>query len=276
MLIFRDVFLEADCFDDDYFAIFEDVDLGWRLWLMGYRVVMAPESFVYHRGHSTLDRQKAGKKRFLMHRNALMTIIKNYDDENLKKILPLAFILAVKRALLFMDIKKESFYFWKEDDLNVHMPPNLEEGCIHLAALDDVMENFVSIKRRREAVQAKRKRADREIFRLFKDPFRNLMGYKEYLWEEVSLFGHFSFEELFACEKEYENRLNEGIYHAEKTLGNLRKKIRKERWNIPVNVNNPNRIGQISDKFFRSFVQQGLGATLGKVSNHLVALMRKM
>ena len=46
MFIHKDVFVEADCFDDDYFAIFEDVDLGWRLWVMGYRVVMAPR---FHR-----------------------------------------------------------------------------------------------------------------------------------------------------------------------------------------------------------------------------------
>ncbi len=114
MFIYKDVFREADCFDDDYFAIFEDVDLGWRLWVMGYRVVMAPDSIVYHRGHSTLDSQKETKKRFLMHRNALMTIIKNYDDDNLRKILPLALTLAVKRALLFMNIDKKGFYFWED------------------------------------------------------------------------------------------------------------------------------------------------------------------
>ena len=39
MLIHRDIFLEVGGFDESFFAYFEDVDLGWRLWLMGYRVV---------------------------------------------------------------------------------------------------------------------------------------------------------------------------------------------------------------------------------------------
>ena len=33
MLVRRDAFLDAGGFDEDYFAYFEDVDLGWRLWL---------------------------------------------------------------------------------------------------------------------------------------------------------------------------------------------------------------------------------------------------
>ena len=31
---------------------FEDVDLGWRLWLLGYRVRYVPDSIVYHRHHA--------------------------------------------------------------------------------------------------------------------------------------------------------------------------------------------------------------------------------
>ncbi len=33
MLIKRSVFLDLDGFDEDYFAYFEDVDIGWRCWL---------------------------------------------------------------------------------------------------------------------------------------------------------------------------------------------------------------------------------------------------
>src|SRR5207249_1502513 len=38
MAIRRDVFLGSGAFDEDYFAFFEDIDLGWRLWVLGYRV----------------------------------------------------------------------------------------------------------------------------------------------------------------------------------------------------------------------------------------------
>ena len=264
MFILKDVFKKAGCFDDDYFAIFEDVDLGWRLWIMGYSVVMAPNSFVYHRGHSTLDSQKDAKKRFLMHRNALMTIIKNYDDDNLRKILPLALALAVKRALLFMNIDKKGFYFWEKESPAIRIPPKYEEGCIHLAAMDDVFSAFAGLKKKREEVQRARKRDDSEIFRLFKDPFRNLMGYKEYLWDEVSLFGAFSLESLFDCRQEYKKRVDEGIYHAENSLALLRKGIDKEIQQHGTGVAEKTEAISLTKKFSTHLVQQGVGATFKK------------
>ena len=42
MLIRRDAFLDAGGFDAAYFAYYEDVDLGWRLWSGGQRVLFAP------------------------------------------------------------------------------------------------------------------------------------------------------------------------------------------------------------------------------------------
>ena len=41
-------------FDERYFMFFEDVDLGWRLWLLGYRVRYVPASLVYHRHHASM------------------------------------------------------------------------------------------------------------------------------------------------------------------------------------------------------------------------------
>ena len=41
MLVSRDVYLSSGGFDDDFFAYFEDVDFGWRLWVLGYRVCLA-------------------------------------------------------------------------------------------------------------------------------------------------------------------------------------------------------------------------------------------
>ena len=35
-------------FDNDYFYAWDDVDLSWRIWLLGYRVVVTSESICYH------------------------------------------------------------------------------------------------------------------------------------------------------------------------------------------------------------------------------------
>jgi len=267
MFILKDVFEEVGCFDDDYFALFEDVDLGWRLWIMGYRVVMAPDSIVYHRGHGTFRTRRQVKTRFLMHRNALMTIIKNYDDENLMRILPVALILAVKRALLFMNIDKKAFYFWEDQDSRISVPAKFEEACLHLAAIDDVFEAFQSLTEKRTAVQSRRKRNDEDILTLFKDPFRNIMGSAEYLWDEVSLFGHFGLEKVFQCEEKYKERLDDGILHAQKILETLRGEI-SGLPDVPFNMRNIQGKKHWARRFSKSLKEEGVAETFRKVARY--------
>ena len=257
MFIYKDVFERVGCFDDDYFAIFEDVDLGWRLWIMGYRVALSPESRVMHRGHGTLKTQRRYKMRYLMHRNALMTIIKNYEEENLARILPVALALAVKRALVFMNVDKRAFYFWEEKERKgPSVPADFEEGCIHLAALDDVFSSWTSLREKRREVQSRRRRGDKEIFSLFKDPFRNIMGSFEYLVDEALLFGGFGLERLFGCEEEYEARLDELIRLARESL-----QARSEGPAPPV----PSRAGLLR-KFLESAREGGLREALRRTA----------
>jgi len=325
MFVYRDIFIEAGCFDGDYFAIFEDVDLGWRLWVMGYQVVMATNSVVYHKGHGTLDTKKESKKRYLMHRNAMMTLIKNYSDENLNRILPLALIFAVKRALLFMGVNKNSFYFWNEeseddgnhkclaDALNKGipangsdgvgkacgedskkairgMPDNYEEACIHLAALDDLFSHFKVLTEKRAYVQSMRKRQDDEIFKLFKDPFRNIMGYREYLWDEVSLFGKFALDELFNCPEAYGRRIEDGHFHAREMLEELMVQCRNGNnisnttshhngsyhQDVPENASQDSFVK--SENFFlktiKSIHNNGLLMTIKKIVHRLISILK--
>jgi len=100
MLIRRDVFLQVGGFDEDYFAYFEDVDLGWRLWLMGYRVILVPQAVVYHHHFGTTRKLAASKHLFLCERNALFSIYKNYSDDHLQQVLPAALMLLVGRFFL--------------------------------------------------------------------------------------------------------------------------------------------------------------------------------
>ncbi len=190
MLIEREVFLKVGGFDEDFFAIFEDVDLGWRLWIAGYRVAFSPESVVYHRGHATFQTQPDEKMRYLMHRNALMTVLKNYDDTTFQQILPVAVALAVKRAVRLSGVRRESFYLWEttRERLRLGDPDaraQLLDSLNHLVAVDDILTDLPRIFQKRKAIQANRLRTDAEVTGLFGDPLRVIVEDPEYLDAEL-------------------------------------------------------------------------------------------
>lgn len=99
MVVRRQFFLGSGGFDSSYFAFFEDVDFGWRTWLLGQEVLYVPSSKVYHRHHGTIERFGYPRERYLLERNALATIFKNYGDESLARALPGTVALAMLRGL---------------------------------------------------------------------------------------------------------------------------------------------------------------------------------
>ncbi len=72
--------------DEDYFAHQEEIDLSWRAWLMGHKIVSAPHGLVFHRGGATLSYQ-SWRKMYLNHRNSLVTVLKNIDRSDLVGVL---------------------------------------------------------------------------------------------------------------------------------------------------------------------------------------------
>jgi GT2 family glycosyltransferase len=56
MLIHKEMFDKLGGFDETFFVSFEDVDLGWRTWILGYRVVLIPTSIVYHSAGTTIKK----------------------------------------------------------------------------------------------------------------------------------------------------------------------------------------------------------------------------
>lgn len=95
MIVRRDRFLAAGGFDEDFFAYLEDVDLGWRLWSGGERVLSAPEAVVHHRSMATSDLLGNAFRGMLFERNAYLTAFKNYDAELWPRFMP-----AVQMTLL--------------------------------------------------------------------------------------------------------------------------------------------------------------------------------
>lgn len=88
-LMRRSAYEKSGGFDPEFFMYHEDVDLGWRFRLYGYKVVCIPESIVYHVfGGSSLKISGMTFRNNLGYRHALRSLIKNYERKNLVKTLP--------------------------------------------------------------------------------------------------------------------------------------------------------------------------------------------
>ncbi|GAB4380396.1 MAG: glycosyltransferase family 2 protein [Salibacteraceae bacterium] len=62
--------------DDDFFAHMEEIDLCWRLKNAGYKVMVCPQSVVYHMGGAVIA-YGSREKVFRNHRNNLIMLVKN-------------------------------------------------------------------------------------------------------------------------------------------------------------------------------------------------------
>jgi GT2 family glycosyltransferase len=72
----RDAFLEVGGFDEDFFSYFEDVDMGFRIRLAGYRCLYVPSAVVHHVGSATFG-ERSEFAYYHSQRNMVWTYIKN-------------------------------------------------------------------------------------------------------------------------------------------------------------------------------------------------------
>ena len=84
----RDVFLEAGGFDEDYFCYAEDIDLGFRLRLLGYRCLYVPDAVVHHKGSASTG-TRSDFSTYHGHRNLVWTYVKNMPGPLFWLYLPL-------------------------------------------------------------------------------------------------------------------------------------------------------------------------------------------
>ena len=76
LFIRRDIFNKAGKLDDDFFAHMEEIDLCWRVRMLGYKIYTITNSHVFHVGGGTLP-QGNPRKTYLNFRNSLYMIFKN-------------------------------------------------------------------------------------------------------------------------------------------------------------------------------------------------------
>jgi hypothetical protein len=173
MLIRRDIFWQVGGFDEDYIAYYEDVDLGWRLWLYGYQVLFVPQAVVYHRKQQTGAGFPVEQRYALSELNALRTVIKNYEEQNLWRVLPLSLLLGVKRALDQANLERAEYGlgFPSAGDPGrgiTQLEPRMTRvATAYLVAIDQVADEMPRLMAKRQRIQQNRRRSDQDIFARF-------------------------------------------------------------------------------------------------------------
>ena len=126
MMIRSSEYWNAGGFDGRFFAHNEEIDLCWRLRLLGRKVYCIPDSAVFHLGGGTLPKSNP-MKTYLNFRNNLTMLYKNLPDRELRKVMRMRFWLDWLAALQMLllgrsigDFKavikaRMAFKAWKND-----------------------------------------------------------------------------------------------------------------------------------------------------------------
>lgn len=101
LMVRADDFREAGGLDGRFFAHMEEIDLCWRLRLLGRSIVCVSASTAYHLGGATLE-QGNPRKTFFNFRNSLMMLYKNLPEDRLAAVMGWRKALDYVAALQFL------------------------------------------------------------------------------------------------------------------------------------------------------------------------------
>ncbi len=131
---------ESGGLDPDFFAHMEEIDLCWRLQRLGYRIMLCPDSIIFHVGGGSLP-QGNPRKVFLNFRNNLIMMYKNLPEKERRTTLFIRLLLdgvaALKSFLSgnYTEVKSiwqahRSFFKWRDKNKQnrdlIPRPPFLE------------------------------------------------------------------------------------------------------------------------------------------------------
>ena len=94
------VYEESGGLDNDFFAHMEEIDLCWRLRNRGYKIMVCPQSEVYHIGGAVIA-YGSPEKTYRNHRNNLIMMVKNLPSNEL---LPKIYARLLLDALAFVNM----------------------------------------------------------------------------------------------------------------------------------------------------------------------------
>ena len=162
MIIRKKLFLDLEGFDEKFFVSFEDVDLGWRTWIMGYKVVINPKSIVYHYGGKT---HHSIKNEISFHglKNQVSIKITNFEIKYaISSLVKFFFIFGIRELNILLDYKikgKTTITSTKYDE-TIAAKPNI---TAILKALFWIMSNLTYFQNKRKKIHGYRKVSTTEL-----------------------------------------------------------------------------------------------------------------
>ncbi len=154
MLVKKNVFDDLGQFDETFFVSFEDVDIGLRSWICGYKVVVVPDSIVCHLGSGTISQMKK-EIQFHSTKNFLILRLANFETRFSFKSFIFLFFELLARKLFNSSIIPEI----------EHNSP-LPSSKIILKALFWIIKNYNYISNKTKKVNTKRVTTTNDLVKL--------------------------------------------------------------------------------------------------------------
>lgn len=140
----REAFMKAGGFDEDYFSYFEDVDLGFRLRLLGARSLYVPNAVVHHVGSASTGK-RSDFSVYYGYRNLIWTFVKDMPSPWIWVLLPLHAVTIIFFAV-YLSLRGQSKTIWK--------------------AIFDAVQELPRILEKRKLIQESRQVAPKDLFKV--------------------------------------------------------------------------------------------------------------
>ena len=107
----KDLYARLGGFDEKLFMYGEEMDLSWRIWISGEKIVPALAARVHHRGAASVnpeggvkivENRTSTQKRFLANRNGLLFVAKNCEHLLLLMLLPCAALIVMEGLFVLL------------------------------------------------------------------------------------------------------------------------------------------------------------------------------
>lgn len=141
----RETVISAGGFDEDFFCYVEDVDLGFRLRLMGQHCLLVPAAFVHHVGSASSGGQQSDFAVYHGHRNLVWAFVKNMPGGLFWLLLPLHVALNLASIIWFA---------------------LCGQGAVILRAKRDALLGLPKMWRKRREIQRTRKASVADLWRV--------------------------------------------------------------------------------------------------------------